>query len=80
MELTDQSQSGGVWGGPEEISHRTYMRICIVHGHRQQFGEGQVGGTRAGWKRAKRGKIRDICNSGNNRKRKVDFVYEGVEF
>ena len=42
------------------ISQRTYMHTCKVHGHRQQCGDGGVGG------REKGGKMRDICNSVNN--------------
>ena len=41
-------------GGLEEISQRTYMNICIVHGHRQQYGEGGWGGTE--WRGVKGGK------------------------
>ena len=44
MEQTDLSQRGGVWRGLEEINQKSYMHICIVHGHRQQCGEGQHGG------------------------------------
>ena len=43
MEGTDRSQRGG-GVGLEEISQRTCVHICIAHGHRQQCGEGRVGG------------------------------------
>ena len=49
MEQTDRCQSGE-GGGLEEIKQRTYMHVCITHGHRQLCGQGQggAGGVRAG--------------------------------
>ena len=45
-------QRGEGRGELEEISQRTYMLICIAHGHKQPGGEG-----RGGWvERAKGGK------------------------
>ena len=49
--------------GVEVISQRTYMHVCIAHGHRQQCGEGRggggegwaVGGMGAGWRGSERG-------------------------
>ena len=46
MEQTDRSQRGGVDGGMEEISQRTYMHVCKAPGHRQQCGKGRGSG---GW-------------------------------
>ena len=39
MEQTDRSQRGGDRRGLEEISQKTYMHICIAHGHRQLSGK-----------------------------------------
>ena len=47
MEQTGRSQRGRGWGSLEEISQRTYMHVCIAHGHRHQWGEGGVGGCGA---------------------------------
>lgn len=49
MKQTDRSQSGGMWGGLEDIRQRTYMHVHIAHGHRQQGGgEGWVEGGKVG--------------------------------
>ena len=44
MEQNGISEGRGGGEGLEEISPRTYVRICRAHGHRQQSGEGPVGG------------------------------------
>ena len=64
--LTDRrGEERGDWiKESEEISQRTSMHS---HGHRQQCGQGQGKGVGAGWRQAKREKMRDICNSVNNK-------------
>ena len=52
MEWIDRSQRGTGWEELQMVSQRTYMYICIAHGHRQQCGAG----------------LRDICNSFSNQK------------
>lgn len=49
-------------GGQEEINQE---HICITHGHRKQCSEG-LGWAGGGQRRAKGGKIGDICNAVNN--------------
>ena len=51
----------------EEISQRTYMHICIVHGHRQQCGKARQGGGGGRVEGDREGNRRDICNSINNK-------------
>lgn len=43
MEQNGISEGRGGGEGLEEISPRTYVRVCRAHGHRQQSGEGPVG-------------------------------------
>lgn len=37
---TDRSPRGGGWRRLEEINQKTYIQMCIAHGHRQLCGEG----------------------------------------
>lgn len=69
-QLTElQSRVLGDW--MKEGEESTKAHICVAHGHRQQYGEGQ-GRVRAGagWRWAKGGKMRDICNNVSNKKSK----------
>ena len=40
-------------GALKDISQKAYMHICIAHGHRQQYGEGQ---QRQKWVKESRGR------------------------
>ena len=63
-------QRGEGRGELEEISQRTYMLICIAHGHKQPGGEG-----RGGWvEGAKWGQIEETCSSANNTKKTANLA------
>ena len=70
---TDLREEG--LGGLEEISQRTYTRVCKAHGHRQQCGErpgvdGQGLGGRV------RGGKWDISSSVDNKKIKMRNIFK----
>ena len=56
-------------GGLEEISQRTYMYLCMAHGHRPQCVESW--GFGAVQRGTKEEKIGDICNKVNNKKKET---------
>ena len=72
LQRTQCFQRGRRWQGVGEISQRTYIHICIAHGHRQQCvnarGWGVGGGDQGG-------KMGDLCNSVNNKKEEWDTPY-----
>ena len=65
--LTDLTGEEGGWC--RKRLTKGHAHICIALGHRQQCGEGQ-GGEGGGWvERGRAGKIEDICDNVNNKKK-----------